>query len=64
MSRVLCHFSCGSASAIATKLAIDKYGKDRVHILNIEIAEEHPDNKRFLKDCEAWFGVPIHTVKK
>lgn len=61
--RVLCHFSCGAASAVATKMAIEQYGKKRVHIMHIEIAEEHSDNKRFLEDCENWFGVPIHTVK-
>lgn len=63
MRRVLCHFSCGAASAVATKLAINKYGKDRVEVLNIHIKEEHPDNQRFLKDCEEWFGVPITTVQ-
>lgn len=62
MPRVLCHFSCGAASAIATYLALAKYGKDNCEILNIEIAEEHPDNQRFLKDCEAWFGKKITTV--
>lgn len=61
MNRVLCHFSCGAASAVATKLAIEKYG-DRVEILHIEIAEKHSDNKRFLLDCEKWFGIPIKTV--
>ena len=60
--RVLCHFSCGAASAIATKLAIEKYGKSRVSILHIEIKEEHSDNKRFLSECQEWFGVPINTV--
>lgn len=63
MRRILCHFSCGAASAVATKLAINKYGKDRVEVLNIHIKEEHPDNQRFLKDCEEWFGVPITTVQ-
>lgn len=63
MNRILCHFSCGAASAVATKLAIEKYGAERVEILHIEIAEEHPDNKRFLGDCERWFGVPIKTVR-
>lgn len=63
LPRVLCHFSCGAASAVSTKLAIQKYGKERVTIINIHIKEEHPDNKRFLKDCEEWFGMPITTVQ-
>lgn len=61
--RVVCHFSCGAASAVATKLAIEKYGKDAVTIVNIHIAEEHPDNQRFLKDCEKWFGKEIQIIK-
>lgn len=63
MSRILCHFSCGAPSAVATKLALDKYGKDNCSILHIEILEEHPDNRRFLSDCERWFGKEITTVK-
>jgi len=50
-------FSCGAASAVATKLTIAK--GDPVTIVNCEVKEEHPDNKRFLKDCEEWFGQEI-----
>lgn len=65
MSRVVCWFSCGAASAVATKMAIKQFkdsGKEIV-IAYTEVAEEHPDNKRFLKDCEEWFGVPITILK-
>jgi 3'-phosphoadenosine 5'-phosphosulfate sulfotransferase (PAPS reductase)/FAD synthetase len=62
MSRILAQFSCGAASAVATKLAIAAHG-DRVVILNAEIEEEHPDNRRFARDCEAWFGKPIETLR-
>lgn len=58
MSRILCHFSCGAASAIATYLALKKYG-ERCVIANIYVADEHKDNERFLRDCERWYGVPI-----
>lgn len=57
-SRVVCWFSCGDASASATKLAIDKYG-DRVVIAYTDPKGEHPDNVRFRKDCERWFGREI-----
>lgn len=63
MSRILCHFSCGAASAVATKLALKKYGADNCEIINIHIEEEHPDNQRFLKDCENWFGKKITILK-
>ena len=60
MKRVVSWFSCGAASAasaVATKLAIAD--GDPVTIVNCEVKEEHPDNKRFLKDCEEWFGQEI-----
>jgi hypothetical protein len=62
MSRILCQFSCGAASAVATKLAIAEYG-DRCLIVNAFIHEEHPDNRRFADDCEKWFGMPIMHLR-
>ena len=56
--RIVCQFSCGAASAVATKLALAQYG-DRCVIVNAFIAEEHEDNRRFAADCERWFGQPI-----
>jgi len=57
MSRLISWFSCGAASAVATKLAISQ--GDPVTVVYCEVIEEHPDNKRFLKDCEEWFGQEI-----
>lgn len=57
-SRVISWFSCGAASAVATKLAIEKYG-DRAVVAYPDPKGEHPDNKRFLADCEQWFGREI-----
>lgn len=56
--RIVSWFSCGIASMVATKLAIES-GRGPVTIYNCEIKEEHPDNARVLRDCEAWFGQPI-----
>lgn len=39
-SRIVCQFSCGAASAVATKLALAQYG-DRAVIVNAFIQEEH-----------------------
>ena len=58
LGRIVCQFSCGAASAVATKLAIAQYG-DRCVIVNAFIKEEHEDNRRFAEDCENWFGKPI-----
>jgi len=60
MQRVVCWFSCGAASAVATKLAIaENANKVPLVIAYTEVIEEHPDNKRFLKECESWFGQEI-----
>lgn len=62
-SRIVCQFSCGAASAVAAKLALAEYGSTHdVQILNAFLANEHPDNRRFATDCEAWFGQPITVL--
>lgn len=56
-------FSCGAASAVATKLTIEKYGKENsVRVLNNPVAEEDPDNQRFLRDVAVWLGIEIESV--
>lgn len=60
--RVVARFSCGAASAVATKIAIGRYG-DRVEVVNAFIAKEHPDNRRFLADCERWLGRKITVLR-
>jgi hypothetical protein len=63
MNRIVCQFSCGAASAVATKLTISVYGADRCVILNAFIEEEHTDNRRFAIDCERWFGQSIVNLR-
>jgi hypothetical protein len=60
-NRVICWFSCGAASAVATKLALSQFGSSsqQVVVARCIVREEHPDNDRFAADCEKWFGVPI-----
>lgn len=57
--RVVSWFSCGIASMVATKLAIES---GPVTIYNCEVREEHPDNARVLRECEDWFGQEIIQV--
>ena len=58
--RIVCWFSCGAASAVATKIAISELKKGQELIIAYtEVVEEHSDNKRFLTDCEQWFGRKI-----
>lgn len=59
LPRIVCRFSCGAASAVATKLILEEYPRERVLILNAFIKEEHEDNRRFLADCQEWFQHPI-----
>lgn len=62
-NRVLAWFSCGSASAYAAKLAVEKYG-DRCEVLYCDtLAYEHPDNRRFLADVERWIGKPVTILR-
>lgn len=64
MSRIVCRFSCGAASAVATKLALAKYsGTHGVVIHYSDTRSEHPDNERFLQDCEQWFGQPVERLR-
>jgi len=55
--RVISWFSCGAASAVASKLAIKEHGE--VEVIYNETHSEHEDNERFLSDCESWFGQKV-----
>ena len=58
--RIVCWFSCGAASAVATKLAIHRNaGRLPLVVVRCIVREEHEDNDRFAADCERWFDAPI-----
>ncbi|EIF30940.1 hypothetical protein BCh11DRAFT_06452 [Burkholderia sp. Ch1-1] len=60
----MCQFSCGAASAVATKIAIAQYGATRdVQIINAFLLEEHADNRRFASECEEWFARPVTVLR-
>lgn len=61
MSRIVCQFSCGAASAVATKLTLAQHPK--AEIINALLKNEHPDNRRFLADCEKWFGREVTVLR-
>jgi hypothetical protein len=64
MSRIVCWFSCGAASAVATKLAItENAGRLPLVVAYTEVVNEHPDNKRFLSECREWFGQDIQVLR-
>jgi len=57
VSRVVSWFSCGAASAVATKLS-----KPDV-IAYCDTGSEDTDNERFMLDCENWFGQSVLRLK-
>ena len=60
--RVIVWFSCGAASAVAAKLAVEKYG-DRCEVVYCNtLASEHPDNVRFMSDVERWIGKRVMII--
>lgn len=58
--RTVCWFSAGAASAVATKLAL---AEGPAVIAYCDPGSEHPDNARFLDDCEGWFGQEIVRLR-
>jgi len=53
-------FSCGITSAVACKLAIDQ--NENVELYYIGIKSAHPDNDRFIKECEEWYKKRINYI--
>jgi len=53
-------FSCGAASALAVRLAL-KEGP--LEVVYCAVAEEHPDNLRFLADFEATLPRPVTVLR-
>ena len=63
MTRIVCHFSCGAASAVATKLALSESNGMDIVACYAETGAEDADNMRFLTDCEKWFSLPVTRLK-
>jgi 3'-phosphoadenosine 5'-phosphosulfate sulfotransferase (PAPS reductase)/FAD synthetase len=60
--RVVCWFSAGAASAVATQLTLAE-AHDPTVVAYCDPGSEHPDNARFLDDCERWFGQEIIRLR-
>jgi hypothetical protein len=64
--RIIVHFSCGAASAVAWKIAKERYGLERqveaIYCAGVE-RDEHPDNARFLGDVERWVGGSVVKLR-
>lgn len=63
MSRHVVWFSCGAASSVAAKLAVERYGDDCEVVYCDTLSTEHPDNARFFADVERWIGRRITVIR-
>jgi hypothetical protein len=64
LPRIVCWFSAGAPSAVAAKLAIaGATTGQEVVIAYTDPGSEHPDNHRFMADCEEWFGQEVIKLK-
>lgn len=63
--RMLVSFSCGVASAVAAKIAVDQYADCfRVEVCYCDTSkDEHEDNQRFLCDVERWIGQRVTILR-
>jgi hypothetical protein len=62
--RIVSWFSCGTSSAVNTKLVLARYAPTHdISIARCIVPEEHEDNGRFAAECEAWFGHPIINLR-
>ncbi len=59
--RTVAWFSCGATSAVAAKIALER--DPSTIVAYCDTGSEHPDNVRFLQDCENWLGVPIQVLR-
>lgn len=64
VTRVVVWFSAGVASAVAAKIAADKYaGILPVHLVNTDTGSEDDDNFRFMDDVAAWLDIPLEIIR-
>jgi hypothetical protein len=62
-ARRLIWFSCGAASAVAAKLAVEAYGAGCEVVYCDTMGTEHADNARFFSDVQRWLGRPITIIR-
>jgi hypothetical protein len=58
--RTVVWFSAGAASAVAAKLTL---AEGPAVLAYTDPGSEHPDNERFIKDCEEWFGQEVIRLR-
>lgn len=63
-ARIVVWFSCGAASAMAAKMALDEYRNQMpVEIVYCDLlTDEHPDNRRFMSEVARWLDHEITVI--
>ena len=62
MSKIICWWSGGITSAVACKIAIERFGIENCQVIMIDTKNEDADTYRFKNDCEKWYGLPITSI--
>lgn len=60
--RVICWFSHGAASAVATILAFEEYGAENCIAVCQDTRSEHEDNERFRRDFTDVTGIEVEVI--
>ena len=64
VERVVIWFSAGVTSAIAAKVAVDKYRSlYPCHLVNTDTGSEDDDNLRFMHDVSTWLDLPLEIIR-
>jgi len=65
MPRLVCWWSAGIASSVASAVALTEAGdyEERIVAYCDTSSSEHSDNARFLAECEGWYGQPILKLR-
>lgn len=61
--RVVCWFSHGAASAVATILAFREYGPENCVAVCQDTGSEHSDNERFRADFTRATNIPVEVIR-
>ena len=64
--KVISWWSAGVTSAVACDLAIKEFGAENVRLIYFKIDSAHPDNARFISECEDYYRakIEIHRSAK
>lgn len=62
MTKHIGWWSAGVTSAVACKFLVEQHGADNVRLIYFKIGTAHPDNARFIRECEEWYGTKIEIT--